>query len=322
MADQQAQPNAEMETWRRGMEDMQERRRQEVESNLGRAQPWVRRLWEEDQAERRWGFAAFFDVGVDDDHIEEFESRLSNMLWCAKDAVGCHGPIGEKWRLQYLDWPEVEVEEESEEEEGEPKSSEDQGSKEETSDATMTGDEMHVDDIDEFEPDLPLLRERFRCLCDRLSGGKDDTGTGVGPDRLEDGLLTNVFLLITQPCIDSVLEGYVDNAWIWAIDPDCELSSSTPNQSGKGFPGYLRVRVQQLVNNFFEARRFRAHDVSMEQLWKAAQKSKNQAFVSLRDDEVGLWKMNRDVGSAMRLKGTERIVTSLDDHCLWALTNR
>ena len=51
----------------------------------------------------------------------------------------------------------------------------------------------------------------------------------------------------------------------------------------------------------------------MEWLWTVAQRSHIQAFVSLKDDEVGLVTRSRDVGSALRSPGAKRIVTSLDD---------
>jgi len=54
------------------------------------------------------------------------------------------------------------------------------------------------------------------------------------------------------------------------------------------------------MNNFFDARRFHEGEFSMEALWGMAQREKNQAFVSVRESEQGVWKMNRTVGSALR----------------------
>lgn len=50
-----------------------------------------------------------------------------------------------------------------------------------------------------------------------------------------------------------------------AVDPDYE------------YPGYLRVRIQQLLHNFHVTWRWRAEELSMEDLWKAAQKEGNYA---------------------------------------------
>ncbi|KAG9759598.1 hypothetical protein KCU73_g3308, partial [Aureobasidium melanogenum] len=47
--------NAEMEDWQRMMDASKQRKKQEVESRLPTAQPWVKRLWDEDQAEKNWG---------------------------------------------------------------------------------------------------------------------------------------------------------------------------------------------------------------------------------------------------------------------------
>ena len=57
------------------------------------------------------------------------------------------------------------------------------------------------------------------------------------------------------------------------------------------------------MNNFYEARRFYAgeDDYSMEAMWKAAKKnSRTGAFVSLKEEEAGLFKGGTDVGSAIR----------------------
>ena len=92
--------------------------------------------------------------------------------------------------------------------------------------------------------------------------------------------------------------GFVDDMWVWAVDPDYAgpLSEGDRNEE---YEGYLRVRVQQLVNNFFEIRRF--HDEHpMKELWEVARKRKNQAFVSVKDEEIGQWKISRDIGSAMK----------------------
>src|SRR5205085_2553073 len=64
-----------------------------------------------------------------------------------------------------------------------------------------------------------------------------------------------------------------DHVWIWAVDPDFTPDADAEEAQQTKYRGYLRVRVQQLVNNFFEARRFNSEQVSMQDLWTAAQGS-------------------------------------------------
>ncbi|KAI5918610.1 hypothetical protein F4810DRAFT_715320 [Camillea tinctor] len=76
-----------------------------------------------------------------------------------------------------------------------------------------------------------------------------------------------------------------DNIWVWAVDPDFDDRSppsrgETVEEGDDTYKGYLRVRLPQLVNNFFEARRFMLEKYPMVTLWEAAVKSKNIAFVS------------------------------------------
>lgn len=97
--------------------------------------------------------------------------------------------------------------------------------------------------------------------------------------------------------MNSVLDGepWVDDKWVWAVDPDY-----VPNRHEKdGHKGYLRIRLQQIVHRFSEARRFRADDYSMEYLWRASKEFRNQAFVSVYD-EIGAWKGDGFFGSAIR----------------------
>lgn len=127
-----------------------------------------------------------------------------------------------------------------------------------------------------------------------LTDGKELEG-------LFEGIQRNVFLYIDKKCVDSVLDGprWMDDSWIWAVDPDY-----TPNSHERdGYKGYLRVRLQQILHRFYEARRFYADELPMEYLWRAAQKKpRNQAFVSVCDDEASAWNADKYTGSALRRK--------------------
>ncbi|KAJ6019262.1 hypothetical protein N7522_001329 [Penicillium canescens] len=100
---------------------------------------------------------------------------------------------------------------------------------------------------------------------------------------LSDGLLPNVFLYLDHESATSlfVAHGHVDAMWIWAVDPDYECE----NDPTGGYQGYVRVGFKQLVDNFYVARRWQS-DLSMKDLWNAAQRESNKAFVSVEPETL------------------------------------
>lgn len=111
------------------------------------------------------------------------------------------------------------------------------------------------------------LRQEFK---NRRNGGS-----------LSDGLLPNVFLYLDHESALSQFHahGYVDYMWIWAIDPDYEAE----NDSNGDYPGYLRVCLKQLVDNFYVTRRWHP-EVSMKDLWLAARRESNEAFTTVEPE--------------------------------------
>jgi hypothetical protein len=63
----------------------------------------VKRLWDEDQTEKDWGFAIIRDPEAVN---EEYESKKDGALFNAQIATGCGDTIVSRWTLQYLDWPD------------------------------------------------------------------------------------------------------------------------------------------------------------------------------------------------------------------------
>lgn len=118
-------------------------------------------------------------------------------------------------------------------------------------------------------------------------------------DALPEGILQNVFLVVDRDSVHSVLKGgnVCDDMWVWAVDPEYR-DQATMQEQEAAYPGYVRVRLQQLVNNFYVARR--SDTVPLETLWACAQKSYETAFVSVREEDFQKWVPNRDVGSCLR----------------------
>ena len=267
MHEAEAFQNAWTETDRRAEEEWVARERGVRERSLqavmaGNVKPWVKRLWEEIGLEerKRWGYVVYVDPAVKGDGLryDDYESRIGGALAWALRAVGCGDVLGAKWKMEYVKfWP---------------------------GDIQHPGggeDDDDNDDNSRRATTFSKLREHFRTLLD-------------APNTISDGIQKNIFLVIDKPCIDSTLPpstGNVDNMWIWAVDPAHTDGTETGNQESKGYgyQGHLRVRLQQLVNNFYNARHFRADDpeYSMERLWDAAQGPGIELMCQLMRERLG-----------------------------------
>lgn len=103
--------------------------------------------------------------------------------------------------------------------------------------------------------------------------------------------------------------------WVWAVDPDYKSDHSNTDASSSSlvddkdddasqhYKGFLRVRLQQLVKNFYELRRFYDREWPMERLWQVSRRSKDQLFFSINEEDLAQSSVDRDVGSAIRAPG-------------------
>jgi hypothetical protein len=121
--------------------------------------------------------------------------------------------------------------------------------------------------VHRFPEVVDKLRHEFK---NRRNGGS-----------LSDGLLPNVFLYLDHESATSLFHahGHIDAMWIWAVDPDYECEDDPTD----GYQGYVRVGLEQLVDNFYVARRWQS-DLSMNDLWNAAQRESNRAFASVEPE--------------------------------------
>ncbi|KAI1852625.1 hypothetical protein JX266_002166 [Neoarthrinium moseri] len=266
-------------TWRITA-DFRARRQKELERALGNAAQWIVRIWEEDLRDRpgaRCGYATFLDpsvkaeMGAED--YDDYDCRADGALLWAKMSIRGADAINPRWLMQRLEWPTD----------------------------LVTSGETAEEGREDLTTTFQRLRESFRSVRDRPpKEALSAKGSG-----LVEGLLRNVFLVVDRDAVKSVSKHTrsVDDMWVWAIDPDFE-PNTTPS-SGEGvksdrYQGYMRVRLQQLVKNFYEMRRWHADEFSMQALWEAAQLSRDQLFVSVHEDEAKQWTLSRDVGSAIR----------------------
>ncbi|KXH35840.1 hypothetical protein CSIM01_00554 [Colletotrichum simmondsii] len=317
--EEKAIDNAVREHWRRENEARKARQRQETENALSKAHPWVRRLWEEDQGEKVWGYGMFIDpkAFANDEEAESYMARRDGVLFHGRGAIGAgSSEINNKWKLQKLEWPNSDTADGGKEIGARQIVGQGDG-KEDTTGLAIEEDQRDGREDEEGLAKFRILRTRFKSIRDRgLESQKTEGVLSSAPvhtetSGLEDGILQNVFLMVDRPSVKSVVgaHGLVDDMWVWAIDPDYDddadelpttIDGSRPSETPGRYRGFMRVRLQQLVNNFFDMRRFNARKYSMKELWEAAQKSKHKAFVSVRDTEARSWSIDRFVGSAMR----------------------
>jgi hypothetical protein len=162
------------------------------------------------------------------------------------------------------------------------------------------------DDIQALRTKFQLLREHLKSIRDRARLPQYGNGGRCRYDALVEGVLSNAFIVIDGTCISSLYTGpqYADNVWVWAVDPDYDdsnASDSTSSDSDSEIPqyrGFLRVRIQQLADKFFEARKYR-NEVPMSELWSVAQKSRKTTFISLDEKEWQAHRSDRMTGSAL-----------------------
>lgn len=334
--EEKAMENALAEHWRHEDDAWRARQKQEAERRLPLAFPWVRRLWEEDKGEKPWGYGIFVDPEscVDDEEYESYSCRRDGVLFHAVGAIGAEGtPISHMRQMQWLDWPTSATADGGEKEGGSQAIQ--QSDSEEDSNNPAAGkvrlikdifrekeEETEEEEIDEKRvAKFKHLRQHFKSIRDRATKSQrreqaaSSETTQAESGGLIDGMLQNVFLVVDKCSVASVLYkfGAVDDMWLWAVDPDYDdandasataaaatTEGSTSTETPKSYRGFMRVRLQQIVNKFYDARRFHEDDYPMTKLWEAAQKSKYHAFVSTKDDEARSWKMDMFVGSLMR----------------------
>lgn len=285
------------------------------------AQPWVRRVWEEDGgfgSHRKWGFAYFIVPSVMEDEriADDYINRVANVLEYGRRAVACGDALDRRWKFQRLDWPNgvpgirlwaggenveasVRMLPIKKWSDASPGGLGDNAapSREELrlNPEVFNGENIAAADRARLEI-VQNLRARFASI--RNEGG------------LQPGVLPNVFIVVDQDCVNSTIgttKGVVDWMWVWAVDPD--YSDDNPetivpsSSSDQVYRGFLRVRLQQLVNNFYQLRRFHNQDWPMEKLWQISQRSRDQVFFSINEEELGQFSVARDIGSAIRAPG-------------------
>lgn len=213
------------------------------------------------------------------DRWDSYDRKSSHSMHMAFSAIASGLTIQSRYTVESLDWPS----ETPTEDEGFP--------------VILSELRKQFNHLRSFPP-----KKEIPYLMNDLAAGSIDSM----PEGLTVGTLRNVFLYIDSNSAASVLENRLaDDFWIWGVDPD--YVADTENQSSSGYQGYLRVRLQHLIHNFYVARRWHADEVSLKDLWKAARKDPhNGSFVSMEDEEIFAQDSTWTVATALRSRNARQ----------------
>lgn len=267
---------------------------------------WARTLLEQEKGAKPWGFARYVDpLAIKHFDLEHYFTRADALLMFGRIKSGYGDQLSSAFHMQTLDWPGLHhATRDRPENIVQHIQSHDEQEFEEKEAARVYMASRQPDDLAALRTKFQLLREHFTSIRDRSRLPRYGGGDRTRYDALVDGVMSNAFIVIDSAAISSVYTTlqYADNIWVWAVDPDyddpddgfsCDSNSASPQ-----YYGFLRVRLQQLADKFFEARKFRA-EIPMSELWSASQNSRNGAFVSLDRKEQQAYRSDRMAGSAL-----------------------
>ncbi|KAK8022350.1 hypothetical protein PG993_013117 [Apiospora rasikravindrae] len=275
--------NAQAEHGRRAMAEYRARIEREAEAQLAKAEarrPWLRRFYEDAEAAGGWGYVQYKDPAAFDSEAqkEQHDSYLGGRALHARMALGFPNRLDVLHSPGFPAWPSG------------------------TPDLLLGDDGFPREEGPEMDANLEArfqkLREDFVARRDVIPGNDDGTEVEWRNDGFRKGVLTNVFLVHDRGTVHTVLgmRGLSDEMWVWAVDPDYKPCPDHHPQ----YRGYFRVRLQQLVKNFYLARRFRSDEFSMADLWDMARRSRQQMFNSLNEAEFQHFSVDRFLGSLMK----------------------
>ncbi|KAM0123676.1 hypothetical protein ACHAO1_011240 [Botrytis cinerea] len=249
-----------------------------AEAALSNAPEWIHRLYKEEK--QFWGFVVLYDVamqGLDAETLDNFMRSWGGFVSCALRYNGSKDVIDVKWRMIPFNAP----------------------GPAEVPHAPGVGTALDVSE-NSIQKEGLVLRNAFReILQDPL---QYEQRSDVAPITLNkprqfenyknglatSGIFTNTFLVFDRICMASVLEsgGSIESMQIRAFEADYPVPGKV---YAEGYQGYTWVRLDQLVYNFYELRLIQADKVGMDEIWQAAQRSRNAAFVSMDIVEAGNW---------------------------------
>lgn len=258
------------ESWGRAKAIKDEKLRVTARAALPYAQEWIQHLYQQDRM--CWGFIWLYDATIqqlDPARLEHFNIFLEAFFRQALSYNGSRDIINQKWKKIPFNLPN-------------------------TAFAPTSAAVSYQDGT--------IFRKAFQEILrdpQEYQKAEDVTPVNTCTHQYKDGIsasgvLTNTFLVIDPVCIDSVIPAdglqYTirwDNMRILAFEADFPVEGRT---YAEGYQGFTWVRMDQLIYNFYELRLMKANEIGMDEIWKAAQKSRHGAFVSMDPEEALNWK--------------------------------
>lgn len=261
-----------------------------------------------------------FDHELDEEEprlVDAYKARTAKLAKAQHKRIGYGKALSRQFRLQGMTWPQPSVDKaqsawDTERQKARVRDlaeleaqAEDDGDTELdlTAEELRKHDDMELlkqkfldgDFPDRFEDDI-LLRAKFRVLRTRFKALRDrprDTTMIKGAKRtgLRPGLLSNVFIVVDKACLDSHValndNDGVEHGWVFAVDSDYTDPGPTEPLTSKvrhQYRGFIRVRLQDLLDDFFVVRKYHERKRPMEELWQQAQREGNGVFVPISKD--------------------------------------
>ena len=240
------------------------------------AKEWIQGLYERGQP--AWGYICLYDAAaqrLNPARLDDFGSRLGGFFDDALKFNGSKDIIGEKWQLLSFNAPVS-------------------GFAPLTNRSPDDEDNVPTSDATNYQR-ATVLREAFKSIMADPDEYQESDGVQVPywgktfTRNVKDGvagsgLLTNTFLVIDPVCIDLVLSQspFYDDLRVLAFEADFPIEG---HEYVEGYQGFTWVRLDQLVYNFYELRIARTEVAGMQGIWEASQRSRNQAFVSMKPGE-------------------------------------
>ncbi|KAH7310300.1 hypothetical protein BKA65DRAFT_165403 [Rhexocercosporidium sp. MPI-PUGE-AT-0058] len=269
------------EFWKRQRATNNEKRSAAAEIALLSAKDWIQHVYREGKS--AWGFVCLYDAAsqrLDPARLDDFRSELGGFFRDALNYNGSKDIIDTKWQRLSFNAPETGF--------------------------APPADEHPMKDLSNYQGGTVLRKAFHEIMADPQEYQKrEDVSTPCWGETVrqdiniaESGFLTNTFLVIDPVCIELVLSRrpWYDELRVLAFEADFPVKG---REYVEGYQGFTWVRLDQLVYNFYELRLLRAEEIKMDQIWKVAQESRNQAFVSM-DPGESFFTLSRRMGGFTR----------------------
>jgi len=244
--------------------------------------------------------------------VDAYKARTESFVKAEHKRIGYGRALSRQFRLQGMTWPQSSVDNaqcrwETKEERARIRDLDEleaQAEEDGDTELDLDGDELRErdnmellkqrfldGDVTDRIGDDAYLRAKFQLLRSRFKTLRDkprDLVVEEGTKRkgLRPGLLSNVFIVVDKACMDSYVRPFgkseAEHGWVFAVDPDYQDPGPMEPLASKVKPqyrGFLRVRLEDLLDGLFVDRQYHELERPMEEMWRQAQREGGGLFV-------------------------------------------